>query len=251
MSQLDYTPLTPPPPPPAGAAGWLSVWIKAITQPNEQTFVDITENPAAVAKTAYLWAFIAGTISGIIQAFSAAIMTATGAASVFQQIPGLEEYFPQTAGGSGSAVGALVGGLCTAPFAGVLFAVFFAISVAIVQWVAKLFGGAGTYDKVLYAYAAIAVPVTIVSSLFTLLGAIPYVGLCTSLLSFGLSIYAIVLQVMAVKAINRFGWGQAIGAVLLPGLVILFVCACVVGVSLALLGPVIGNTFGDIIKGLQ
>ena len=132
-----------------------------------------------------------------------------------------------------------------------LFVVFFAIGVAIVQWVAKLFGGAGTYDKTLYAYAAIAVPVTVVSSLFALLGAIPYAGLCLSLLSFGLSIYAIVLQIMALKAVNRFGWGQAIGAVLLPGFLVLFICACVVGASLALLGPVIGDVFGDVLQGLQ
>jgi hypothetical protein len=221
--------------------------MKAVTQPNERTFVDITENPAATAKTAYLWAFIAGTISGVIQAVSAALMSVTGAGSVFQQIPGVEQYFPKSAAEGGSAVAALVGGLCAAPFAGLLFVVFFAVGVAIVQWVAKLFGGAGTYDKTLYAYAAIAVPVTVVSSLFALLSAIPYVGLCASLLSFGLSLYAIVLQIMALKAVNRFGWGQAIGAVLLPGFLVLFICACVVGASLALLGPVIG----DVWQGLQ
>ncbi|MCA1899494.1 MAG: hypothetical protein LDL50_02170, partial [Chloroflexi bacterium] len=136
MSQLDSTPIAPPPPSSAGARDWLAVWMKAFTQPNEQTFVDITENPAATAKTAYIWAFIAGTISGVIQAVSAALMSATGGVSVFRQIPGMEEYFPQTARGAANAVGALVGGLCAAPFAGVLFVVFFAISVAIVQWVA-------------------------------------------------------------------------------------------------------------------
>ncbi len=45
MSEFDSTPSTPPSPGKPGLAGWFNVWIKAITQPNEQTFVDITEHP--------------------------------------------------------------------------------------------------------------------------------------------------------------------------------------------------------------
>ena len=138
----------------------------------------------------------------------------------------LEQYLPQSAGDGGTAVGALIGGLCASPFAGLLSVVFFALGVAIIQWIAKLFGGTGTYEKLLYAFAAITVPFTIVSSLFALLSAIPYVGICTGIISFGLGIYALVLQVMAVKAVNRFGWGQAAGSVFIPGCVVFIVCAC-------------------------
>jgi hypothetical protein len=118
--------------------------------------------------------------------------------------------------------------------------------VAIIQWIAKLFGGTGTYEKLLYALAAITVPFTIVSSLFILLGVIPYVGICTGVISIGLAIYSLVLQIMAVKAVNRFGWGQATGSVFLPGCVIFIFCACVVFGGLMLLGPVIGQTFEGI-----
>ncbi len=78
MSEFDNTPITPPSSGAPGPAGWLPVWIKAITQPKEQTFVDITEHPDMSAKTAYIWVFIAGTFSGIIQAIAQAISTATG-----------------------------------------------------------------------------------------------------------------------------------------------------------------------------
>jgi len=123
--------------------------------------------------------------------------------------------------------------------------------VAIIQWIAKLFGGTGNYEKLLYAFAAITVPFTIVSSLFVLLGVIPFVGICTGVISFGLSIYALVLQVMAVKAINRFGWGQAAGSVLMPGCVVFILCACVVIGGLMLMGPMIGNVFSGINQSLQ
>jgi hypothetical protein len=251
MNQFDNTPITPPSSGVPGPAGWLPVWIKAVTQPKEQTFVDITEHPDAQAKTAYLWVFIAGTISGIIQAIAAAIRMAIGAGSQFQQIPGLEKYLPQSTGGSGSVGVSLIGGLCASPVAGLLSIVFFALFVAIIQWIAKLFSGTGTYEKMLYAFAAITVPFTIVSSLLALLSAIPFVGICTGVISLGLGIYALVLQVMAVKAVNRFGWGQAAGSVFLPGCVVFILCACVVIGGLMLMGPMIGNVFSEINQGLQ
>lgn len=243
MSEFDSTSNTPPSSGASGPAGWLSVWVKAITQPNEQTFVDITESPDMKAQTAYIWVFIAGTISGIIQAIAQAISTATGL-NALSQIPGLEQYLPQTSGGGGFAFGALVGGICASPFVGLLSVLFFALLVAIIQWIAKLFGGTGTYDKLLYAFAAISVPFTIISSLFVLFSAIPFVGICTGIISLGLSIYALVLQVMAVKAVNRFGWGPAAGSVFIPGCVVFILCACVIGGSAALLIPMIKNASG-------
>ena len=251
MNQFDNIPVAPLPSQPAGPAGWFPVWMKAVTQPKEQTFVDITEHPDAKAKTAYIWAFIAGTLSGIIQAFAVAITTATGAGSPLQQIPGMEQYFPQASGGGGGVGAALIGGLCASPLVGLLSVLMFALVVAIIQWIAKLFGGTGTYEKLLYAFAAITVPFTIISSLFVLLSAIPFVGICTGIFSFGLSIYAIVLEVMAVKAVNRFGWGQAVGSVLIPFVIVLVICACVVIGGLMLLGPAIGNVFNDVNQGLQ
>jgi hypothetical protein len=246
MDEFNNTPVMPPSSQAPGPAGWLSVWIKAVTKPNEQTFVDITEHPDMSAKTAYIWVFIAGTVSGIFQAFATAIGTATGVGSPLQNIPGLEQYIPQSTGSGASFGASLLGGLCASPIAGLFSIVFFALFVAIIQWIAKLFGGTGTYEKLLYAFAAITVPVSIVSSLFVLLSTIPYVGICTGLISLGLSIYTLVLNVMAVKAVNRFGWGQAAGSVFIPGCVVFIVCACVVAGGVMLLMPVMRNTINGI-----
>lgn len=233
-----------------GPAGWLQVWIKAFTKPSEQTFIEITEGPEAVAKTAYIWIFIAGTISGVVQAFVRGIYTAMGTAPQLP-IPGLEQYIPQTTSGDpGSAIGSIVGGLCAAPIAGLVSVLFFAIGVAITQWIAKLFGGTGTYEKLAYATAAISLPYTLVVSVMSLLGAIPFVGLCTGLLSLGLAFYVLYLQIAAVKAVNTFGWGAAAGSVLIPGFVVLLFCGCLVIGGLMLLGPMIGEVFSGINQGL-
>lgn len=242
MEQIpSNTPVMEPKP---GIAGWFQVWMTAVTKPSEQTFVDLTESTNATSKTAYIWVFIAGTISGILQAILRAIYTATGTTPQLP-IPGLEQYMPSSTGDAGSMGITLVVTLCLSPVAGMVYTLFFALAVAITQWVAKLFGGLGTYDKLLYALAAIAVPFTLVSSVLALFGAIPFVGVCLGILSFGLGLYALVLQIMAVKGVNRFGWGQAIGSVLIPGLVVFVFCCCVVfGLSM-LLGPVIGDVFNQ------
>lgn len=233
MSQFDNTPIMPSSEVP-GPAGWVPVWIKAVSQPREQTFVDITEHPDAASRTAFIWVFLAGTISGIVQAILQAIYTVTGT-SPQMPIPGLEQ-FTQSGSGDASTIGVtFIVTLCLSPVAGVISVIFFAIGTAIIQWIAKLFGGVGTFEKMAYAFAAITVPFSLVSAPLALLGLIPFVGLCFGILSFGLGIYALVLQVMAVKAVNRFGWGQSIASVFIPVIVVFITCACVVGASIMFL----------------
>jgi hypothetical protein len=129
--------------------------------------------------------------------------------------------------------------LCVAPVLAALSTLVFALVVAVVQWLARMFGGTGNYDQLAYALAAIAAPVTILTGILNLLGAIPYVGFCFGLLGFLAAIYVLVLQIMAVKGVNHISWGGAIGAYFIPVLVLGFLCACLFGVSFAALIPII------------
>lgn len=220
-----------------GPAGWLPVWIKAVTKPSEQTFAEMTDHPDAVSKTAFIWIFIAGTVATIVVGILQTLLMAMG--------------FSNQLGSAGVSIGTfIITMLCASPVAGALSVLFFAIGVAVIQWIAKLFGGAGTFDKMAYAMAAISVPFTLISMLLSPLSAIPYLGICTGLISAGLGIYALVLEIMAVKGVNKFGWGAAAGSALLPGLVVLILCACVVFAGLMALGPMLGNVFSSINQSL-
>ncbi|MBI3151105.1 MAG: hypothetical protein HYZ21_03155, partial [Chloroflexi bacterium] len=98
-----------------GPAGWFQVWIKAVTKPNEQTFVEITEPLDATSKTAFIWVFIAGTVSGIFQAILQGIYAITGTSPQLP-IPGLEQYMPSSGGGDATSIGiTLVTSLCLSP----------------------------------------------------------------------------------------------------------------------------------------
>jgi hypothetical protein len=100
----------------------------------------------------------------------------------------------------------------------------FAIFMAVVQWIAKMFGGKATNDQLAYTVAAVVAPYSLVSAVLVLLSAIPYVGFCFNIVVGLGGLYVLVLQLMSIKAVNRFGWGPAIASYFIPGLAIFLVC---------------------------
>jgi hypothetical protein len=237
MSDFDNTPITPSSSGTPGPVGWVQTWIKAVSQPKEQTFIDISESPEAQPRTAYIWIFVIGTLSTIVSGIVQMVIMAMSQGD---------------ARSAGSVVGsALVGVVCGSPIVGGISVLFFALWTAIVQWIAKLFGGTGTYDKLVYAVASFSVPISLITMLLVPFNAIPILGICTGLVSALIGFYSLFLQITAVKAINRFGWGQAAGSVLLPSIVIIVFCGCIVGIGLAIMGPMIGDIFNQINQGMQ
>jgi len=227
---------------PAGIAGWFSTWITAVTKPNEQTFATMAEHPDAMSvNRAFLWVFIAGTVSALIGGVLQGILQLAGFSA---QTPSLADLFGGNAGrGIAFSFGVAI---CSSPIAGVFAVLGFAIFVGITQWVAKMFGGTGTFSRLAYTMAAVSVPLSLVSAVLTPFSSIPVVNICTGLVSLLFAVYAIVLELMAIKGVNKFGWGQAAGSLFLPGIVL--VCCLtipIIGV-MRLLGPAIGDTFSTI-----
>ena len=223
-------------PPPSGVSEWFSVWRDAITRPSEQTFARIAQSPNAKLTTAFLWIFLGSLVSSLLA------LPAQGAMmrQVMQNSGLGEQGFPSAAGGG------LIGVICGAPIAAVISVVLFAVVVGIVQLLAKMFGGRGTFDQLAYAIAAIVTPFYLVSGLLGLLSAIPLAGACFGILGFGLALYVLVLEVMAVKGVNQFGWGQAIGSLLLPVLAITCCISVAVGAMLSMMAPEMMEIFNSI-----
>jgi len=247
MNDQMNVPMSPEPHQPSGISQWFSTWRTAVTNRSEQTYARMAEHPdAATPNRALTWVFLAGTMAALISGILQVILTLAGVAP---QTPGLADLFGSAQSGIAFSLGISI---CISPVAGALGALFFAISVGIIQWIAKRFGGTGTFSKLAYTMAAVSVPFTLFSSLLTPLSSVPYLGICTGLLSLLLGIYAVFLEVTAVKGVNQLSWGQAIGSFFLPT-VILLCCALVpIGViaTMRLLGPQIGNTFSTITNSL-
>ena len=235
MTEQPNAPMLPPP---SGVSEWISVWRDALTKPSDQTFAAIAQSPNAKLTTALLWVFLGSLVNALFGSLiQGPVMRQMMQNSGFEALPR-------------TAASGIAGVICGAPIAAVISVVIFVVVVGVVQLIAKMFGGRGTFDQLAYAIAAIATPVALINSLFTLLFAVPYVMYCGGLLSFLLFIYSVVLQIMAVKGVNQFGWGQAAASLLLPFIV---VCCCLsVGVIglLRALGPGINEIFNSIQQSL-
>jgi len=236
MSELSNEPMIPD----SGLTPFYQTWITALTKPNEQTYATLASSPGANANKAYLWLFVAA----LLNFFFAALVQGAIMRNTLQQFGESADFLSNGFGGGVIAV------ICGAPIGAAIYVLFFAITTAIVQWIAKMFNGRGSYNQLAYTFGAILAPYMLVSSVLTLLSAIPYVGFCFSAIAGIAGIYILVLEIMAVKGVNQFGWGAAVGALLIPVFVIVFLCACLVGGTLALLGPVIGETFDSINQSL-
>jgi hypothetical protein len=216
------------PPVPAGATlSWSQVWISAITRPSVETFERIIGDPRASSTRAYGWIVVSALI-------------AFGISMLEQSI------FPtQTGFGSQETVfnSPLLLIVCGAPFVVVFSILGLMIGAGITQLIAGALGGSGTYSRLAYAFAAYLAPLSLLSSL---IGSIPFV----QCLAFPLGIYGIVLNVIAVKAVNRFDWGRAVASSLLILAAILVLVGIVIIIVLVLLGPAIGNVFSNILQNL-
>jgi hypothetical protein len=234
--QLSNAPVTP-----AGPASIFQTWINALTKPNEQTFVDIAASPNAKATTAYLWMFI----SSIITYFFTFIIRG---AAIRDRLSA--SGFGTDRVGNG-IVGIVIALICVVPILAAIGTLFFAIGVAIIQWIARMFGGRGTFDQMAYTFAAISVPYSLISAVFILLSAIPFVGGCFNIILGLAGLYILFLEILAVKAVNQFGYGPAIGSLFIPGLVVgLFACCIFVSIG-AMLGSSLGNVFSTINQSLN
>src|SRR6266496_2354854 len=222
-------------PPPSGVSEWFSVWRNALTKPNEQTFANIAQSPRAKATTALLWIFL----GSLVQFFFASLVQGRIIRQIMQNSDLGANGFPTTMGGG------LITAICGAPIGAIIGVVVFAIVVGVVQLIARMFGGRGTFDQLAYAIAAIVAPFYLVSGVLTLLSAIPFAGFCFGIIGFLAGIYVLVLEVMAVKGVNQFGWGQALASLLLP--VIAVACCISIGVIgvLRVLGPRLSDIFNS------
>jgi hypothetical protein len=197
-------------------------WITALTRPDERTYAAMAASPNAKATTGYLWYFIGALVQVLLVALVQGV--------IFQK------YAPELANlfGGRSSLGLI---FCGGPITAVLSTLTFVIGTAVVQWIARMFGGRGTNDQLAYVLSNILTPYLVISGVLTLLYAIPVVGPLLSLVGLAAGIYIVVLEVMAVKGVNQFGWGAAIGSLLIPGLVIfLIICCAMIGIF-ALLYP--------------
>ena len=202
---------------PGEKLSWGKVWISVLTRPSVATFERILRDPQASARRAYVWIFTSFLVGSLINILIINMMSSANT------------------------------GYNTITCGPVIQAVVAILSLALVTWMiqsiaSRFFGGSGTYASMIYAFAAWAAPMYLVSSATS---EIPYINIC---LTIPLAIYGIVLGVVAVKAVNKIGWGQAAASYIGVFILLIGVVAVITLCVLITLGPSIGNVFQNVIQ---
>jgi hypothetical protein len=224
-----------------GSESFLQIWIRALTKPSESTYSELAGSARARASTAFLWIFLC--------TFAPALVSVLVSGSQISQR--LQQAGVDTGSVGGGLGAALINFLCITPFAAIVGIIGFIISVGLMQWIARLFHGQGTFDQLAYTLGAILAPGLLVSAVLALPSAVPFLGICSGLLSLLFSLYLLVLEVRAIKAVHKFGLGSAIGTLVIPGLAIGFVVCCIVAVIASVAGIAFGDLFSTINQSLM
>lgn len=204
-------------PPPADIPEKLSAletWRLALTQPNEETFQRISEDPSASLGRAIGWIALSSGIAYAIGAFAQLLFIQSLPLSSF--VEGAEEVFSGDLLAGISSLFILACGLPVVVIASTLGTLLFA---GLIHFTAGALGGSGSFRQLVHAFAAISAPFTLVSAL---LGLIPIVNCLT----IPLALYVIVLNILAIKVVHRLSWGAAMGTIMI--LLLLFVLLAVV-----------------------
>ena len=204
---------------PAGESmPWYDVWMEVITHPSRESFRTILADPKSSPARAFIWVAILGAIFGVAQA----VVIQVFGSSLYQDLPdiGLAPFV-----------------LCLAIATPIFSVIGLAINAAIYHGISLLLKGEGKYGDLVYTLGAIQAPISIVSLLISLItnavtasaGSAGTPGtLCLVPLSLAIGIYTIVLQVMAIDTVEKFGTGKAVLTVLIPVILGLLLGVCLV-----------------------
>jgi hypothetical protein len=193
---------------------WYEIWLYALIHPSTGTFQTIAAHPNATAGRAHIWV-AAATAGGYVVAIVVGIP--------LQSVLGLAGGQSAASSVTTAVTGSLGGIFCILPF-GILFSVgLFALGTFVTQRIAVASGGTCSYSKLAYVFASYAAPVTFI---ILASNALWLVGYCIAL---PVSIYGMVLSVIAVQGAARIGTGSAMLATvgrIVAEIVVTFTFAC-------------------------
>jgi hypothetical protein len=215
-------PPTPDPVAPMSHSSY-QAWKLALTRPSEATYRDLVDDPRASLGRAAAWVFVASLVSSLL-----ALLAQLVPGGLAQTLDFVRRFAPEADLGSVSTlrVGWVV---CMAPVTAAMGTIGLLIYAGLLQFIAGAFSGQGTFAKMAYALAAYTAPLSVVRGL---LGMLPLVSFCLAL---PLAAYGTVLNLLAVKAVNRFTWRWAVATVLTLLLIVVVVAWVLVLLTLRML----------------
>lgn len=188
------------------SAPWFQIMYRALTRPTEESYKLLASDPGARLSRSLAWVFVSSLLATL--AFSL-FQLASG--SNMTETTRLLGYDPGSEGERASSVYLLF--VCLMPMIAIAATLAIAAYTSLVHLTARVLGGQGAFIPLLHLFAAISAPATLV---IALIGLVPI----ANLLSLPIGLYALFLQILAVRTVHHLDWPRAAGAALT--LVVLF-----------------------------
>ena len=209
---------------PKRSLAWYQVWLSVMGSPSEKSFHFILSDTKLSMDRGLIWMFCAALVQYIVVAGLLYFVWVP----LFRNLAvdaGLDLDVNAVIGGMGLL------GLILIPIGASAYTLFFALQSGILHLIAKLFGGRGSFEQLVFATAAFQAPLLIISIVAVF---IPYLNFCLGPI---LAIYGLLLMINALKAVYRFGTGSAVVVLFLPGIIFIII-GCVAGFVLQGMFPV-------------
>lgn len=209
---------------------WQEVWRLVLTKPSEETFEEILGDPEGGMNRAIIWMSVAGVAIGIGYFLYFVLQSFLSFASFGTETDG--------AGFLGLTVATLI---CLIPFIAIGTVIGFIINTGLIHLFAKhLLKGKGDFDDLAYASAAHQAPI------YVIMASTIWIPCLNFLIGMALGIYRLILDIMAIKSVYRFGWLEAIIAYFAPSLIFSFFGCCIIFFVFASLGTAINSSFDNL-----
>ncbi len=219
------------------------IMLDAVTKPTLENYEQIAQAPNASIANGALWLFLALLVGSLVGGLIGLPFQGGGIGDALG--PLMQDLPPETREllqGMGSSGGGFFGVICGAPVGAVIGLLFYFIGVGIQHWIARMFGGAGAFDKFFFTQASYGAPIALASGI---LSNIPLVN-CVA---FFISLYSIFLNFLSIRAVHRLDSGKAVLVILVPGIILCVLLGCCLFVGLAVFGPAIGEVFSQLNNG--
>ena len=200
-------------------ASWLKIWMWMFIRPDQYFYARVIDSRSTNSIVILLWLFLSGVITILSN-------------SVFKVIDQIVNKTQITIGSL------FINFIFQPPIGGIILIFAYVFLVGMIYWGTRILGGNNTYYKTFYALSIIILPYIFIEGILWSLSAIPFFDIISTIVNSILGIYFMFLQVLILKAINKFKWWwQAIGSVLIPSIILSIIYTCVIifaGLSLRL-----------------
>ncbi len=157
------------------------VWNIALRRPTLESYERLLQDPNATLGRAVVWLLVVGAISGLLSAASQFVWMQLMGSSAFSQFAGSAQALPQQLAPAGLGMAAAL--VCAIPISAIAVVLGQMLYFGLVHFTASAFGGQGTFSQMMYANTAYYAPITLISSLLSLIPcaaclAVPLADLC-------------------------------------------------------------------------